>query len=114
MRERDEQAFPARIRALPAFEGPFDATRLAAEGCDVLFASYPAGTKIESHTHDTENCGLITKGELVLIVDGVESRYAAGDWYHLAPGEPHAARFEVDTAEIEFWFSDTRGSTTQR
>ncbi len=96
--------FPARIRELPAFEGPFDAFRLRAEACDVLFASYPAGTTIEPHHHDTENYGVITHGELVLIVDGVERCCGPGDWYHVPIGQEHAARFEVDTSEIEFWF----------
>lgn len=89
---------------LPQFDGPFDAYQLTAENCEVLFASYPAGTVIEEHTHATENCGIITEGELVLVVDGEESRYGPGDWYHLDPEEVHSARFEVDTSEIEFWF----------
>jgi quercetin dioxygenase-like cupin family protein len=97
--------FPGRIQGLPAFEGPFDAFRLRAEGCDVLFASYPAGTTIAPHSHDTENCGVITRGELVLITNGSEQRLGPGAWYRLAPGQIHAARFEVDTSEIEFWFN---------
>jgi quercetin dioxygenase-like cupin family protein len=96
--------FPERIEALPPFAGLFDAYRLQAEGCTVLFASYPAGTVIEVHTHETENYGVITTGELILEVRGREARYRPGDWYQLAPGEEHAARFEVDTSEIEFWF----------
>lgn len=98
------KSFPARIRALPAFEGPFDAYRLAATGCQVLFASYPAGTRIEPHHHPTENVGVITAGELILTSAEGERRFGAGEWYHLAPGEEHSARFEVETAEIEFWF----------
>jgi quercetin dioxygenase-like cupin family protein len=97
--------FPKLLRDLPKFEGPFDAFRLAAEGCDVLFASYPAGTTIPAHDHDTENVGVITQGELILTVDGVETRYKPGDWYHLDAKRKHAARFEVETSEIEFWFS---------
>lgn len=96
--------FPARIRALPPFDGPFDAYRLAAEQCDVLFASYPAGTEIPTHAHDTENYGVITEGELVLTARGEERRFGPGDWYHLGAGEAHSARFETDTSEIEFWF----------
>ena len=99
------RSFPDRVRALPPFDGPFDAFRLAAEGCEVLFASYPAGTVIEPHTHETENCGVITAGELILRTDGAERRYGPGDWYHVSPGQEHSARFEVDTSEIEFWFA---------
>ena len=97
--------FPEGITRLPEFEGPFDAYKLAGEGCDVLFASYPAGTEIDFHTHDTENYGVITRGELILITDNGEQRYGIGDWYHLLPHQRHAARFEVKTAEIEFWFA---------
>ncbi|NNF15304.1 MAG: cupin domain-containing protein [Gammaproteobacteria bacterium] len=96
--------FPKGITELPDFDGPFDAHKLSGDGCDVLFASYPAGTCIDFHTHSTENYGVITAGELVLLTDKGERRYGTGDWYHLDPHERHAARFEVDTAEIEFWF----------
>ena len=104
--------FPELITLLPSFEGPFDAHQLSAAGCTVLFASYPAGTVIEPHTHETENCGVITQGELVLEIAGTEARYGPGDWYHLMPGEKHAARFEVDTSEIEFWFERAKESSS--
>ena len=96
--------FPDRIQSLSPFAGPFDAYQLDATNCKVLFASYPAGTTIEPHTHPTENCGVITAGELILTVAGEERRYGPGDWYYLEPEQEHAARFEVETAEIEFWF----------
>jgi quercetin dioxygenase-like cupin family protein len=97
--------FPDLIRELPDFDGPFDAFRLAAENCEVLFASYPAGTEIEPHTHPTENVGVITEGELILTKGGEETRFGPGEWYHLDAEEEHAARFEVPTSEVEFWFS---------
>ena len=101
----DNNHFPALIRALPEFDGPFDAHRLAADGCEVLFASYPAGTVIEAHTHPTRNVGVITAGELLLTRNGREERYVPGDWYRLDAEEEHAARFLVETSEIEFWFA---------
>ena len=96
--------FPKGITGLPGFDGPFDAYQLNAENCKVLFASYPAGTVIDQHTHPTENYGVITAGELILATDQGEQRFGVGDWYHLLPEQPHAARFEADSAEIEFWF----------
>lgn len=101
----DKNHFPALIRELPEFDGPFDAYRLAADGCEVLFASYPAGTVIEAHTHPTRNVGVITAGELLLTRNGREERYGPGDWYRLDAEEEHAARFRVETSEIEFWFA---------
>ena len=96
--------FPKLLRDLPKFEGPFDAFRLTAKNCDVLLASYPAGTTIPPHDHDTENVGVITQGELILTVDGRETRYKPGEWYHVEAKQKHAARFDVETSEIEFWF----------
>ena len=97
--------FPPEITALPEFAGRFTANKLAADNCDVLFATYPAGTAIEPHIHDTVNIGVVTSGELYLSVEGAaELRYGPGDWYHVGAGVSHAARFPVETAEIEFWF----------
>ncbi len=96
--------FPDLIRQLPEFEGPFDAHQLGAKDCKVLFASYPAGISIDPHTHPTRNVGVITEGELFLTVAGIERRYGLGDWYFLEANEEHAARFDVETSEIEFWF----------
>lgn len=96
--------FPLLLRNLPRFHGPFDAFKLEAKHCDILFASYPAGTSIPPHHHETENVGVITQGELVLIIDGTETRYGPGQWYHVPAGAIHSARFETETSEIEFWF----------
>lgn len=98
--------FPARIDQLPPFDGPFHARRLEAGSSQVLFASYPAGTTIDDHSHETHNVGVITEGELVLIIDGDETRHGPGEWYEVPRGTTHAARFDVDTDEIEIWFRD--------
>jgi quercetin dioxygenase-like cupin family protein len=99
--------FPKLLRDLPPFDGPFDAYKLEAKGCDVLFASYPKGTEIPPHSHDTENVGVITQGELILTMNGNETRYRAGQWYLVPAKTTHAARFEMETSEIEFWFHAT-------
>ena len=96
--------FPQQLRNLPKFDGPFDAYKLTAQNCDVLFASYPAGTDIPPHTHDTDNIGVITQGELIVSIYGEEKHYKPGDWYHVPAQIVHAARFEQETSEIEFWF----------
>ena len=96
--------YPDKIRSLPLYNGRFDAYKLAAEGADVLFASYPAGTHIPAHNHDTDNHGVVTRGEIILMIDGTEQRFAPGEWYNVPAGVMHSATFEVDTDEIEFWF----------
>ena len=96
--------YPDRIKLLPLYDGRFDAYKLEARDSDVLFASYPAGTSIPSHTHDTDNHGVITRGELILSMYGETKRYSVGEWYHVPANNEHSAKFEVETDEIEFWF----------
>ena len=96
--------YPDKIKSLPLFDGRFDAYKLEAKNTDVLFASYPAGTSIPTHTHDTDNHGVITRGELILTVGGIVTIVATGDWYHVPANVEHSAFFEVETDEIEFWF----------
>ena len=96
--------YPDKIKTLPLFDGRFDAYKLEAKDSDVLFASYPAGTTIPPHAHDTDNYGVITRGALILTSQGSTSVYGVGDWYHVLAGVEHAAEFAEDTDEIEFWF----------
>ena len=98
--------YPDRIKKLPIYDGRFDAYKLEAKDCDVLFASYPAGTSIPPHTHDTDNHGLITRGELILNINGKITKIGAGEWYHVPANTEHAAEFKIETDEIEFWFHE--------
>ncbi|MFT7387604.1 MAG: quercetin dioxygenase-like cupin family protein [Candidatus Endobugula sp.] len=103
--------YPERIKALPLFDGRFDAyilaaDPLAADKSDILFASYPAGTEIPSHQHSTGNHGVITRGELLLTMNGKVERVRIGEWYHVPANVEHSAKFTVETDEIEFWFHD--------
>ena len=99
--------YPDIIKKLPLYDGRFDAYKLEAKGSDVLFASYPAGTSIPSHSHDTDNHGVITRGELLLTVNGSIQRVRVGEWYHVPANVEHSAVFEVETDEIEFWFQSS-------
>lgn len=99
-------SYPEKIKQLASYDGRFDAYKLEAKNSDVLFASYPAGTTIPSHTHDTDNHGVITKGALILTINGVTNRIGVGEWYHVPANVAHSATFEVETDEIEFWFKD--------
>lgn len=96
--------YPHRIKQLPLYDGRFDAYKLKAEGADVLFASYPAGTVIPPHSHDTDNYGIITRGELILSMEGQTQTIGPGQWYHVPQNVEHAAEFREETDEIEFWF----------
>ena len=97
-------SYPDIIKQLPLYDGRFDAYKLEAKNSNVLFASYPAGTEIPPHAHDTDNVGVITKGELILTLQGKTERIGVGQWYRVPANAVHSAKFEVDTAEVEFWF----------
>ncbi|WP_019530839.1 cupin domain-containing protein [Dasania marina] len=96
--------YPSRIKSLPLYDGRFDAYKLEAKNSDVLFASYPAGTEIPAHSHDTDNHGVITRGELILTMNGQTIKISTGQWYHVPANIEHSAKFEIETDEIEFWF----------
>jgi len=96
--------YPKRIKELPLFDGRFDAYQLEAKNSTVLFASYPPGTSIPPHTHETDNHGVITRGELILTIDNKTTRIGVGEWYHVPANVEHSASFEVATDEVEFWF----------
>ena len=96
--------YPGKIKELPLYDGRFDAYKLEAKDSDVLFASYPAGPEIPPHDHDTDNHGGITRGELILTMNGTTERIGVGQWYHVPANTMHSASFEVETDEIEFWF----------
>lgn len=99
-----DTCFPEKIRDLERFSNRFDAFRLAAKDCDVLFATYPPETEIEPHTHETDNWGVIIRGEMQIMMDDAIHSFKPGDWYHVPAGKVHAARCQVLTEEIEFWF----------
>lgn len=96
--------FPEKFKELKPYRGMFEAHKMSGENIDIFFAGYPAGTVIEEHQHPTDNHGFITAGSLLLTINGQEQRFSAGEWYHVPANTPHIARFEEDTAEIEFWF----------
>jgi quercetin dioxygenase-like cupin family protein len=96
--------YPDRIKKLPLFNGRFDAYKLEAKQSDVLFASYPAGTEIPLHKHNTDNYGVITRGQLRLTMNNKVTQINVGEWYHVPANVVHSAQFIVETDEMEFWF----------
>jgi len=95
-------SYPDKIKELPLFDGRFDAHKLAADNCDVLFASYSAGTSIPPHTHATDNYGVITKGELILTMDGKTQHFKTGDWYHVPARLEHSAEFLEESDDLSY------------
>jgi len=49
----------------------------------------PIGYALGEHQHPFDACALVTAGDITLVVDGVSTRYGAGDVFRLAAGTPH-------------------------
>lgn len=63
---------------------------LKAQGFDNAVAvDRPVGYAMGEHHHPFDACGLITAGDITLVVDGVSSHYRVGDEFRLSAGTPH-------------------------
>ncbi len=61
-------------------------------------------TVVESHKHDMEQIGVVTKGSLVMIIAGEQRILTPGDSYRVPPGATHGARvFEEAAQVIDVW-----------
>ena len=49
----------------------------------------PIGYAMGEHQHPFDACALVTAGDITLVVNGVSTRYGAGEVFRLASGTPH-------------------------
>lgn len=57
-------------------------------------------TVVETHKHDTELVGLVTKGSLVLVVAGEQRILTPGDSFRVPAGASHGARVFDEPAQV--------------
>ncbi|MFI7544691.1 cupin domain-containing protein [Actinoplanes sp. NPDC049599] len=101
--------FPPLLKQIPLDEEwvvnpgwAIEARRLKADGCDVVFATYPEGMSLEPHQHDDMNIvGVVTQGCVRLTIDGVEGKYGPGDWFHVPTSVVHSAYYESECSQVE-------------
>ena len=55
----------------------------------VALVDRPVGYTLGEHQHTFDARALITRGDFTLTVDGISTRYAAGDIFTLPAGTPH-------------------------
>ena len=61
-------------------------------------------TVVESHRHEMEQIGVVTKGSLVMVIAGEQRILTPGDSYRVPPGATHGARvFEEAAQVIDVW-----------
>jgi quercetin dioxygenase-like cupin family protein len=54
---------------------------------------WPANGSLDEHSHPFESRALILSGEIILDVEGRETRYGVGEVFHLPHGTPHKERY---------------------
>ena len=61
-------------------------------------------TVVESHKHEMEEIGVVTKGSLVMVIAGEQRILTPGDSYRVPAGATHGARvFEEAAQVIDVW-----------
>ena len=61
-------------------------------------------TVVESHKHEMEEIGVVTKGSLVMVIAGEQRILTPGDSYRVPPGATHGTRvFEEAAQVIDVW-----------
>ena len=65
-------------------------SQLKADGyTTIALVDRPVGYSLGEHQHTFDARALITRGDFTLTVDGIATRYAAGDIFRLPAGTPH-------------------------
>ncbi|HEX9270199.1 MAG TPA: cupin domain-containing protein [Candidatus Limnocylindria bacterium] len=61
-------------------------------------------TVVDSHKHEVEQIGIVTKGSLVMVIAGEQRILTPGDSYRVPPNASHGARvFEEPAQVIDVW-----------
>ncbi len=60
-----------------------------------------AGSEVPIHTHPHDQVGYIVSGEVVMIINGQETRCGPGDAYAIPGGVPHGARAISDSVLVD-------------
>ena len=96
----------ASPRDLPVVEPQAGVRRrlIPSDHATVAVSDLDPRTVVETHKHDTEQVGLVTKGSLVLVVAGEQRILTPGDTYRVPAGASHGARvFEEAAQVIAIW-----------
>ncbi len=92
----------ASPRDLPATRPQAGVTERTLEGHDatVRFSDLPARTVVETHKHDDERIGVVTKGSIAMVIAGEQRILTEGDTYVVPPGAAHGIRVLEQGAQV--------------
>jgi quercetin dioxygenase-like cupin family protein len=87
---------------------------LFGQGAMLNLLEFDPGAAVPAHSHPHEQLGFVVDGELVLAIDGVEHRLAAGDAYQIPGGVEHAAWTHGDGCRVLDVFQPVRDDYRER
>jgi quercetin dioxygenase-like cupin family protein len=96
----------ASPRDLPLFDrSPGAKGRvLQTDNATMIMFELDPKTVVETHKHEMEQFGVVTKGSLAMIIAGEQRILSVGDTYRIPPGTAHGARvFEEATQVIDVY-----------
>ena len=77
---------------------------IAADHATMVIFDLAPRTVVETHRHDVEQFGVVTKGSLAMVIAGEQRILTPGDSYRIPAGAAHGARvFEEPTQVIDVW-----------
>ena len=96
----------ASPRDLPLFDRSAGAKGrvLQTDNATMIMFELDPKTVVETHKHEMEQFGVVTKGSLAMIIAGEQRILTVGDTYRIPPGTAHGARvFEEATQVIDVY-----------
>jgi quercetin dioxygenase-like cupin family protein len=92
----------ASPRDLPAARPQSGVTERTLEGHEALvrISDLVARTVVETHRHDDERIGVVTKGSIAMVVAGEQRILTEGDTYVVPPATAHGIRVLEQGAQI--------------
>jgi quercetin dioxygenase-like cupin family protein len=70
------------------------------ERATILVSDLDALTVINSHKHDDEHIGMVTRGSVAMVIAGEQRILTAGDTYVIPAGASHGTRVLEQAAQV--------------
>ncbi|MGH2377398.1 MAG: cupin domain-containing protein [Candidatus Limnocylindria bacterium] len=70
------------------------------EHATILVSDLDARTVVETHKHDDERIGMVTRGSIAMVISGEQRILTAGDTYVIPAGASHGTRVLEQAAQV--------------
>jgi quercetin dioxygenase-like cupin family protein len=70
------------------------------EHATILVSDLDARTIVETHKHDDERIGMVTRGSIAMVIAGEQRILTAGDTYIIPAGASHGTRVLEHAAQV--------------